>query len=161
MISGSARRLVTAAALLLLSVGAVTAQTRPTPPHSGGGHAGHGTPRGWKFTLPKGDPAKGRAAFEKFECFKCHEVKGETFPAPSDTANAGPELAHMSAHHPPEFFAESIVNPRAVIDRGYAASDGSSKMPSFNDSMTVQEVVDLVAYLSRLKLPAGATGHRH
>jgi cbb3-type cytochrome oxidase cytochrome c subunit len=87
-------------------------------------------------------------------------VKGEKFPAPSDPANAGPELAYMSAHHPAEFFAESIVNPRAVVDRGYAASDGSSKMPSFNDSMTVQEMVDLVAYLAGLKAPGGG-GHKH
>ncbi len=154
------RHVTVAAALVLLSAWAVTAQTRPAPRAPAGGHEAHGTPRGWKFTLPKGDAAKGRAAFEKFECFKCHEVKGERFPAPSDAANAGPELAHMSAHHPPEFFAESIVNPRAVIDRGFAAPDGSSKMPSFNDSMTVQEVVDLVAYLSGLKAPAGG-GHRH
>ena len=161
MISGPALRLVTAAALVLLSACVVTAQTRPAPRPSAGGHEAHGTPRGWKFTLPAGDPGRGRAAFEKFECFKCHEVKGEKFPAASDTANAGPELAHMSAHHPAEFFAESIVNPRAVVDRGYAASDGSSKMPSFNDSMTVQEMVDLVAYLSGLKVPRAGSGHRH
>ncbi len=160
MMVPSLLRFTTAAALVMLSAWAVTAQTRPAPRAPASGHGAHGTPPGWKFTLPKGDAAKGRAAFEKFECFKCHEGKGERFPAPSDAANAGPELAHMSAHHPPEFFAESIVNPRAVIDRGFAAPDGSSKMPSFNDSMTVQEVVDLVAYLSGLKAPAGG-GHRH
>jgi sulfur-oxidizing protein SoxX len=159
MISGLTLRLVTAAVLVLLSPCLVTAQTTSAPRAPARGHEGHGTPRGWKFTLPAGDAGRGRAAFEKFECFKCHEVKGEKFPAPSDTANAGPELAHMSAHHPAEFFAESIVNPRAVIDRGYAASDGSSKMPSFNDAMTVQEMVDLVAYLVRLK-PAGGA-HKH
>jgi hypothetical protein len=161
MISGPALRLVIVATLVLVSAAAVTAQTRSAPRPSAGGHEGHGTPRGWKFTLPTGDVERGRLAFEKFECFKCHEVKGEKFPAPSDRANAGPELAHMSAHHPAEFFAESIVNPRAVIDRGYAAPDGSSKMPSFNDSMTVQEMVDLVAYLGGLKVPRGSGGHRH
>lgn len=161
MIFGPALRLVIAAALVLVSAWAVIAQTRPAPRPSAGGHEGHGTPPGWKFTLPTGDAGRGRVAFEKFECFKCHEVKGEKFPVPSDTANAGPELAQMSAHHPAEFFAESIVNPRAVIVRGYAAPDGSSKMPSFNDSMTVQEVVDLAAYLSGLKVPRGGSGHRH
>ena len=159
MISGLALRLVPAAWLVLLSACLVMAQSTSAPRPPARGHEAHGTPRGWKFTLPAGDAGRGRVAFEKFECFKCHEVKGEKFPAPSDSANAGPELAHMSAHHPPEFFAESIVNPRAVIDRGYAASDGSSKMPSFNDSMTVQEMVDLVAYLAHLKPPAA--GHRH
>ncbi|MFZ1061748.1 MAG: hypothetical protein WAP47_21450 [Candidatus Rokuibacteriota bacterium] len=47
----------------------------------------------------------------------------------------------------------------AVIEpgKGYAAPDGSSKMPSFNDSVTVQGVVDLVAFLRGLK-PPGAVG---
>jgi hypothetical protein len=40
--------------------------------------------------------------------------------------------------------------------KGYAAPDGSSKMPSYNDSMTLQEAIDLVAYLRALKPPAGA-----
>lgn len=67
----------------------------------------HGTPQDWKFTLPKGgDPARGRAVFVKFECFACHEVKGEKFPAP-DPGKVGPELSAMAAAHPPEYFAES------------------------------------------------------
>lgn len=47
--------------------------------------------------------------------------------------------------------------------KGYAGPDLSSKMPSFNDSMTVQEAIDLVAYLRSLKpapgTPAGHRGH--
>jgi sulfur-oxidizing protein SoxX len=118
----------------------------------------HGTPQGWKFGLPEGDPAKGRQAFAKFECYKCHEVKGENFPTAADKENLGPELSMMGPMHDAEYFAESIVNPSKVIEKGkgYAAKDGSSRMPSFNDSMTVQELVDLVAYLKSLKPPGGA-----
>ena len=36
-------------------------------------------PAGWQFALPKGDPAKGRAVFQKYECQYCHEVRGEDF----------------------------------------------------------------------------------
>lgn len=36
---------------------------------------------------------------------------------------ACPELSGMAAHHPPEFFAESIINPNAVIDRGEGFTD--------------------------------------
>ena len=45
----------------------------------------------------------------------------------------------------------------AVIDegRGYEAPDGSSKMPSFNEDMTVKDLMDLVAYLRSLNPPAG------
>jgi hypothetical protein len=62
----------------------------------------------------------------------------------------------MGPLHPPEYFAEAVINPSAVIEpgRGYAAADGSSRMPSYNDTVTVQEVVDLVAYLNALRPPA-------
>jgi mono/diheme cytochrome c family protein len=122
----------------------------------------HGTPKGWRFTLPKGDPAKGREVFQKLECYSCHEVRGEHFPSPSDPGRAGPELSMMGPLHPPEFFAESIINPSAVVERsrGYAAADGSSKMPSYGSLLTVQETIDLVAYLRQLRPPAAsAPGH--
>jgi mono/diheme cytochrome c family protein len=125
----------------------------------------HGTPKGWRFAWPKGDPVKGREVFQKLECYGCHEVRGERFPMPTDSARVGPELAGMAQLHPPEYFAESIINPGAVIERGrgYAASDGSSKMPSYTDSLTVQETIDLVAYLRQLRPPAaparGRGGH--
>jgi len=94
----------------------------------------------------------------KFECFTCHEVKGEKFPAP-DPGKVGPELSAMAGAHPPEYFAEAIINPNAVIDkgRGYEATDGSSKMPSYNDDLTVQELLDLVVYLVNLQPPAGGS----
>jgi cytochrome c1 len=90
-------------------------------------------------------------------------VKGETFPAPSKRESIGPELSAMGQHHSAPFLAEAIVNPSAVIDKGqgYAAPDGSSKMPSFADSMTVQELLDLVAYLKGVRPPAAAKGHHH
>ena len=38
----------------------------------------------------------------------------------------------------------------------------ASKMPSFNDSMTIQELVDVVAYLKAQPSAApAAQGHRH
>jgi mono/diheme cytochrome c family protein len=125
-------------------------------------HAEHGTPEGWTFRWPKGDAARGRQVFVKLECYSCHEVKGEKFPAPSDPGKIGPELSQMGPLHEAEYFAEAIINPGAVIEKGkgYQAADGSSKMPSFNDSVTVQEVVDLVAFLRGLKTAPAAGGHR-
>jgi hypothetical protein len=121
-------------------------------------HGGHGTPGGWRLAWPPGDPARGRDVFVKLECYSCHEVKGERFPAPRSDGTLGPELATMGPLHPPEYFAEAIINPGAVIEpgQGYAAADGSSRMPSYNDSVTVQEVIDLVAYLKALRPPAGS-----
>ncbi len=62
----------------------------------------------------------------------------------------------MAGSHPPEFFAESIINPGAAIDpgQGYEGPGGSSRMPSFNADLTVQELVDMVAYLVNLTPPA-------
>jgi mono/diheme cytochrome c family protein len=142
------------------SVAPAAAQVSPpgktsplVPPHV------HGTPKGWHFTWPPGDAARGREIFQKLECYSCHEVRGERFPGPSDAARLGPELSAMGPMHPPEYLAEAIINPSAVVERnhGYAAADGSSKMPSYSDALTLQETIDLVAYLKQLKPPAAAT----
>ena len=124
----------------------------------------HGMPADWKFSLPKGDPAQGREIFVQLECYKCHEIKGETFPAMAKgESGIGPELSQMAGMHPIEFYAESIVNPNAVIDpedksRGYLGEDGKSKMPDYSDVLTVKQLADLAIYLASLK-EAKHTGH--
>jgi len=111
----------------------------------------------WKFALPPGEPAEGRKIFVEMECYKCHEVKGEKFPAVSEGGRGvGPELSQMAGMHPAEFFAESIINPNAVIDPkgkelGYLGEDGRSRMPAYNSLLTVQQVADLAAYLVSIK----------
>jgi mono/diheme cytochrome c family protein len=123
-------------------------------------HGVHGTPAGWRFAWPAGDPVRGRDVFAKYECFSCHEVRGEPFTIPHEAGNVGPELAAMGPAHEGEYFVEAIINPNAVVERskGYEAADGSSKMPSFNDTLTVQELVDLVAYLRALRPPPSPGG---
>ena len=126
-------------------------------PEAGGAMAEHGMAASWKFTLPQGDPAAGRKVFIEAECYKCHEVKGETFPAVAvGEKGVGPELSQMAGMHPVEFFAESVMNPNAVIDpdakgKGYLGDDGKSKMPEYSDSLSVKQVTDLAAYLASLK----------
>jgi mono/diheme cytochrome c family protein len=125
-------------------------------------HAHGGVPTGWKFLIPPGDAAEGRKVFVAMECFACHQVKGESFPSSSKTPRAsGPELSGMGSHHPAEYFAESIVNPNRVIVQapGYTAPDGLSKMPSYADSMTLKQLVDVVAYLKSLSGGDTAQGH--
>jgi len=123
----------------------------------------HGTPKGWKFTLTTGNPAEGRKVFVELQCYKCHEVKGEHFPdVTQEDKGVGPELAHMAGMHPVEFFAESIVNPNAVIDddareRGYVGADGKSKMPDYSDVVSVKQLADLATYLTTLG--GGHSGH--
>jgi mono/diheme cytochrome c family protein len=162
--SGRVTAALAVAVLLIPAIQPVSAQPRPdrsAPAASPSRpHEQHGTPTGWKFTWPKGDPMKGRAVFAKLECYSCHEVRGEKFPAPKEKEKVGPELSMMGPLHEVDYFAEAIINPSAVIEKGkgYQAPDGSSKMPSFNDSLNVQELIDLVAFLRALKPPSGGAG---
>jgi len=130
--------------LLSASSSFASKHTKKAKPNSADAHH----PIGWRFTLPKGDPAKGRAVFEKFECHYCHEVRGENFPSPTENA---PELSQMSGLHPVEFFAESIMNPNAVVPKSYREPDGTSTMTNFTAKMTVQELIDVSAYVASLK----------
>jgi hypothetical protein len=113
-------------------------------------HATGGVPRGWKFTLPAGgDPARGRQLFADLECYKCHLIKGAGFPPPGGDSKTGPELTGMGAHHSAEYFAESIVSPNAVIVEGpdWIGPDGRSIMPSYAESLSVGQLLDLVAFI--------------
>ena len=122
-------------------------------------HRHGGVPRGWKFTLPAGDAKTGREIFAKLECNRCHEVKPDFPRGERGPGDVGPELTGMGAHHPAEYFAQSIVDPNAVIvaGPGFAGADGRSVMPDYRDSLTFTELVDVVAYLKSL----GGGGHEH
>jgi mono/diheme cytochrome c family protein len=115
-------------------------------------HGEGGVPPGWKFTLPAGDPAKGKEVFATLECYSCHIVEGQGFPGKA-TDKTGPQLTRMGAHHPAEYFAESILDPNAVIVDDvpdWVGADGRSTMPSYNDAMTLEQWINLVAYLKSL-----------
>jgi len=120
-----------------------------------------GVPRNWAFAIPEGDAAHGREIFVEMECFTCHPVQGEEFPdAGAGPVGAGPDLSGMGQHHPPGYFAESILNPNAVIVMGedYTSEDGLSTMPRYDDSLTLGQLIDLVAYLKSL---VGPEHHDH
>src|SRR5438445_318949 len=145
---------------------ATTSGTTTTPPEAARKvtmeelHQTGGVPRGWKFALPVGDPAKGRQVFAELECSKCHAIQGESFPKTGgDAKNVGPELTGMGGQHPAEYFAESILSPNAVIldGPGYTGPDGKSIMPTYADSLSVTQLVDLVAFLKGLT----GGGHDH
>lgn len=154
------QRKLICAVILIVSLSSCEKQQEKAKQQAHGTN-GHGTPTDWKFTLPSGNAAEGRKLFVEAECHKCHEVKGEIFPAVGkDKGDVGPELSQMAGMHPPEFFAESIINPNAVLDPdakklGYVGDDGKSKMPDYNDTFTVRQLADIAAYLTSLKGQGG------
>ena len=125
-------------------------------------------PPRWRFAIPTGDHHAGRQVFVDFECFKCHEVLGEDFPASeAEQGDVGSVLSGMGAMHPAEYFAEVMIDPNASVawrirhhkaeQKGYLGPDGTSKMPSYNDTMSIQQLIDVVAYMKSLT----AGGHQH
>lgn len=126
-----------------------------------------GVPRGWRFTLPGGNPEAGREVFVAMECYSCHKIKGESFPASQEEAGKeGPDLTGMGAHHPSEYLAEAIIDPNAVIiidNPRWVGQDGLSIMPSYNDILTLQQLIDLVAYLKSLtgEMPHAPASYGH
>ncbi len=100
------RRITALVLLISLIVGSFffVACSKGKEQKGAGEMAEHGMRGQWKFTLPQGDVAEGRRIFIEAECYKCHEVKGETFPAVAKAEKGvGPELSQMAGMHQPSF----------------------------------------------------------
>src|SRR5205085_11868038 len=102
-IIGFMRPLLPALAIVLAVCGLALAQASkpsapPKPITMEDLHRAGGVPRGWRFTLPAGDPERGREVFAKLECAKCHAIKPD-FPKTGGAGDVGPELTGMGAHY--------------------------------------------------------------
>ena len=104
--------------------------------------------RGGSVTPPLGVATRGRAVFTRLQCFTCHAVRQERFPAPS---RPGPDLTDV-ARRQSGYLVESIMNPDAMIvdGPGYTDESGRSRMPDYREQLTLSELIDLVAYLKSL-----------
>ncbi len=104
------------------------------------------------FRLPDGDAAAGQQAFVSLGCNVCHEVAGVPIEYLGGIAHVqlGGKTAHLRTYGE---LVTSIINPSHKIaprDReAGAVLDGESVMTYLylNQIMTVQELVDLVAFL--------------
>ena len=113
-------------------------------------------PQGWKFSFPDGDANAGKTVFVNMKCYSCHaiEVPGEKLP-PSRSKGAGPDLKGYSTL-PNEYLAEAIIKPHTVVAApGYVVKEGRAAMGEYNHFLTVQELIDLVAFLKKGTKPAG------
>jgi hypothetical protein len=122
--------------------------------------AGCGQKSGFGFRLPDGDSTRGREAFVALRCNACHHVEGLDLPhqgaGVADVALGGQTIRVKSYGE----LVTSIINPSHRIAPGYPESritspDGRSLMELayLNEVMTVQQLIDLVAFLqSRYEL---------
>jgi L-cysteine S-thiosulfotransferase len=112
------------------------------------------------FRLPDGDAERGRAAFLQLKCYNCHTVSGV------DLAVRGREYAYLRSVvlggetrrvRTYGDLVTAIINPSHSLAPGYPkeliTKDGKSAMADFNDTLTVHQLTDLVAFLqSRYQL---------
>lgn len=109
------------------------------------------------------DPvALGEALFRRSPpaCFSCHSIQaGMVLAGPSlaGVATRAAEIVNSpsykgSARTPEDYIRESIINPSAYLVPGPTFSAaGTSFMPPLGDTMTPEEIDQLVAYLATFK----------
>ena len=116
-----------------------------------------GPKSGKGFHLPDGNIENGKAAFLALKCHTCHRVDGVELPPPVSTAPTnivlGGEVTRIRTYGE---LVTSVINPSHGLAPGFKKEqlkDGKlSPMPEFNDSMTVRQMIDIVAFLqSRYK----------
>jgi hypothetical protein len=104
------------------------------------------------FRLPDGNAAAGRDAFVALRCNVCHEVEGVPIEHLGGIAHVrlGGETTRVRTYGE---LVTSIINPShriAAQHRAEGATPEGESVMSFvylNDVMTVQQLVDLVAFL--------------
>ena len=104
------------------------------------------------FSLPEGNAMAGRETFLYMQCNQCHTIQGEELPP---VPGAEPYVELGGAVTRVKSYGElvtSIINPSHKLASGYAKEvvaeeDGQSRMYVYNGYMTVQELIDLVAFL--------------
>lgn len=109
------------------------------------------------FSIPTGNPADGKQAFQDLKCTSCHEVEGleNEFPRPTADPQVRVKLGGLAMREPTdgELFT-SIANPSHKLypageQELIADESGESRMAGMglNSVMSVQQLIDLVAFL--------------
>ena len=117
------------------------------------------------FRLPEGDAERGKATFVQLKCHQCHTVEGADLPPAEDKAGVsfalGGEVTKVKSYGE---LVTAIIQPQHVVSPDYLATikkaegEGqASPMPEYNETMTVRQMSDLVAFLHghyKLYIPA-------
>ena len=107
-------------------------------------------PQARGFALPEGDAEAGKLAFVELKCDQCHSIGKIAFTGGAEETEVrlGGEVSKIKTYGE---LLTSVINPSHKISASYLkekVTEGEeSKMKTYNDFMTVQELVDLVTYL--------------
>ena len=126
-------------AILSLALGCVS-EPPPAPPQS-------------EFYLPLGDAQEGAIAFLRLRCFACHTVDGEDEMPAAFSANRWPVIGSLQAGQGLDKIADSIMSPSHDIPP--PTQEALSPMGSYREVMTVQQLIDLVAYVREASQAGG------
>ena len=104
------------------------------------------------FALPAGDFSDGKLNFVGLNCNTCHSVADIEWEGIQDQDlhfRLGGETTRVKTYGE---LVTSIINPSHRIARDFRPQlekNENSPMPSYNEVMTVQELVDLVTFLEK------------
>lgn len=105
------------------------------------------------FALPPGNAEQGQKTFVELNCNSCHGVKNVLEQA-TEGRDATVSVALGGTVTRVKSYGElvtAIIHPSQKLSRGddvtTLTSEGETKMPSYNEVMTVQEMVDLTTFL--------------
>jgi len=107
------------------------------------------------FTLPEGDSAYGQQYFVEFRCIDCHVVPGleDELVAPEGidpimVVALGGTTTRIATYGE---LVTSIINPSHKVSREYrltpVVDEDQSMMRNYNSIMTVDELIDIVAFV--------------
>lgn len=102
------------------------------------------------FHMPDGDPVKGRQVFVEHRCHSCHEVAGVALDRPVAQPPVPVKLGGQVYTPPTDgVLATAILHPSYRLAGPHEAvvSGRLSRMGDFTDTMTLREMIDLVAFL--------------
>lgn len=101
-------------------------------------------------SFPAGNPEAGRLVFRTHKCFACHQVAGpEGQGMKTRTSISAPLLDSRIAQKDPGEVITGIIAPSHKVTESIARESGGklSPMGDFNSTLTVRDLIDLVAFL--------------
>ena len=104
------------------------------------------------FYLPPGDADLGLQAFQDLACTNCHSVANHSIPRPDPDLSIyvvlGGQSTQVKTYHE---LVTSIIHPNHRLSRGddirTVTPLGASRMKTYNEIMSVQQLIDIVEFL--------------